>query len=138
MEISTKIKQLRDSHGYSQDYVAEQIGISQAAYSKLESGQTKTTIDRAQQLAKFYDVDTEFFFSSDSKFTHYGKDSSYGPIQTNNNYYADEKITNLYNMLLEEKNRTIEEYKEMVDSLKAANASITAQLLNMTSLLKKK
>lgn len=122
MEISKKIKKLRDTNGYSQDYIAEKIGISQAAYSKIESGQTNITIERANQLAKLYDIDTEYFFSSDDgKNIHYGQDNSYGPIHTNNNYFNDDRINELYSNLINEKNKIIQEYKEIINILRENN-----------------
>lgn len=33
--IATKIRKLREIHGYPQEYVAFQLGVSQAAYSNI-------------------------------------------------------------------------------------------------------
>lgn len=60
--ISIKLHVLRISRNWSQDQVADKIGITQAAYAKLESGKTRLTVDRAKQLASIYDVDAESFF----------------------------------------------------------------------------
>lgn len=52
MDYSEKIKKLRKEAGYSQAEMAESIGISQAAYGKIESGFTKSiTIDVAIAIA---------------------------------------------------------------------------------------
>lgn len=61
----TKLRMLRIGQNWSQDQIAEKIGISQAAYAKLESGKTRLTVDRAQQLADIYEIEPKSFFSKD-------------------------------------------------------------------------
>jgi transcriptional regulator with XRE-family HTH domain len=51
---SRKLKILRESHDYTQEYVAEVLDISQNAYSLLEKGTTKITLDRLEKLAELY------------------------------------------------------------------------------------
>ncbi|MGJ1417597.1 helix-turn-helix domain-containing protein [Sphingobacterium multivorum] len=118
MSRHIKLKILRDENAWSQDFVADRIGMSQAAYSKLESGQTKLTFDRAIQLAKVYEVEPEYFFSDDSRFVHYGKDNSFGPINKNTNYYRDDMVKELFEKILSEKDLRIEEYLQTIKILK--------------------
>ena len=47
---------LRKLRGYSQEQIAEKIGISRQAYAKWESGTTIPDIDRAALLAEVYGV----------------------------------------------------------------------------------
>ena len=47
-----KIKMLRELRNYSQDYMAYRIAISQAAYSKIESEQTKISTDSANKITE--------------------------------------------------------------------------------------
>lgn len=47
---------LRKLHGYSQELVAEKIGISRQAYAKWERGLTVPDIEKASLLAEFYGV----------------------------------------------------------------------------------
>ena len=47
---------LRKLSGYSQEHIAEKIGISRQAYAKWESGATIPDIDKADSLAKVYGV----------------------------------------------------------------------------------
>lgn len=51
-----KARKLREIHGYPQEYVAFQMGISQAAYSKKESGRTQLSILCLTKLAELYKV----------------------------------------------------------------------------------
>ena len=64
-KLSTTLKFLRESHNYTQQYVAGILHISQNTYSLFENGQTKVTIDRLQTLAALYEIDVADLFSSD-------------------------------------------------------------------------
>ncbi|SHJ39227.1 Helix-turn-helix [Hymenobacter daecheongensis DSM 21074] len=54
--FSLKARKLREIHGYPQEYVAFQMGISQAAYSKKESGRTQLSVDCLTKLAALYQM----------------------------------------------------------------------------------
>ncbi len=47
---------LRNIHGFSQEEIAEKIGISRQAYAKWESGKTVPDIEKCGLLAEVYDV----------------------------------------------------------------------------------
>lgn len=64
--VIRKIKLLRESNNYTQQYVADELDISQNAYSLIEKGLTKLTIDRLEQIAMFYKIDIADFFTSES------------------------------------------------------------------------
>jgi transcriptional regulator with XRE-family HTH domain len=44
--ISANIRKLREYRDYTQDYLAAKLDISQNAYSKLELGYSRITLDR--------------------------------------------------------------------------------------------
>lgn len=56
-----KIKMLREINNYTQQYVANELDISQNAYSLIEKGLTKLTLDRLDQIAAFYKVQVADF-----------------------------------------------------------------------------
>ncbi|MGO4948135.1 helix-turn-helix domain-containing protein [Blautia sp. Sow4_E7] len=47
---------LRNVHGYSQEEIAEKIGISRQAYAKWENGATITDIEKCQRLSDLYGI----------------------------------------------------------------------------------
>ena len=47
---------LRNIHGFSQEEIAEKIGISRQAYAKWESGKTVPDIEKCSLLAETYGV----------------------------------------------------------------------------------
>lgn len=75
MSISEKIKNLRVTNNFTQEYVANELDISQSTYSSLESGRSKLTIDRAEKLGELYKVDPSIFFSKNTIHLNAGKGS---------------------------------------------------------------
>jgi transcriptional regulator with XRE-family HTH domain len=70
--VGTKIKKVRELRNFTQEYVAEQVGMTTSGYSRIERGEVKVTIERLGQIAKALDLrphdltsfDENAFFSS--------------------------------------------------------------------------
>ena len=54
--LHNNLMNLRKINKYSQEYVAEQIGVSRQAVAKWESGETSPDILNCKALAELYDV----------------------------------------------------------------------------------
>ena len=54
--LKENIAMLRNVNGYSQEEVAEKIGISRQAYAKWEKGESIPDVERCQKLAEVYGV----------------------------------------------------------------------------------
>ncbi|WP_299707381.1 helix-turn-helix transcriptional regulator [uncultured Pontibacter sp.] len=54
--IGSTVRCIRSQKGYSQEYMAFQLNISQNAYSKLERGETEITVRRIYQIADVLEV----------------------------------------------------------------------------------
>lgn len=52
--LSNNIIMLRNLNGFTQEEVAEKIGISRQAYAKWEKGETTPDIERCMRLAELY------------------------------------------------------------------------------------
>ena len=65
--IGTKIKNIRELKNLTQEYVAEKLDISQAAYSKLENGETKVSDEKLVQIAEVLEVKPEDIKAFDSQ-----------------------------------------------------------------------
>ena len=57
--IGNKIRSLRTLKELSQENVAEMLGISVTAYSKIERGETDVQLSRLNQIAKAFEVSIE-------------------------------------------------------------------------------
>ena len=54
--ICSRIKSLRARAGLTQSAVAEVLGISQAAYSRLETGEVEVSVIKLLELCNLYGV----------------------------------------------------------------------------------
>lgn len=54
MDIAERLQELRKKAGYSQEQVAEMLGLSRQAILKWESGQGKPEIDNIVKLTEIY------------------------------------------------------------------------------------
>jgi transcriptional regulator with XRE-family HTH domain len=60
-KVCEKLRALRKKHQYSQEDVAQVLGISQNAYSLIESGRSKIYLDRLIKISALYKVSIHFF-----------------------------------------------------------------------------
>ncbi|MFB0496819.1 helix-turn-helix domain-containing protein [Mucilaginibacter sp. OAE612] len=54
--VGKNIRALRHQHGWSQEDVANRLGISIPAFSKIETGVTDINLSRLEQIANIFDV----------------------------------------------------------------------------------
>ncbi|WP_231425553.1 helix-turn-helix domain-containing protein [Pedobacter sp. Leaf250] len=55
--VAGNIRKIREYRDYTQDYLAAKLKISQNAYSKIELGYSKLTIDRLFQISTILEVE---------------------------------------------------------------------------------
>jgi transcriptional regulator with XRE-family HTH domain len=55
-EMAIKLRRIREIFGYSQEYVADRLGISQPAYWQKENGRRYPSEDRLEQIADLYNL----------------------------------------------------------------------------------
>ena len=58
---------LRNTHGFSQEEIAEKIDISRQAYAKWESGATVPDIEKCNRLADIYGITIDREYSTCAK-----------------------------------------------------------------------
>ncbi|MBD3949235.1 helix-turn-helix transcriptional regulator [Tuanshanicoccus lijuaniae] len=63
----TRIKDLRISNAYKQDYVADYLALSQSAYSRIENGASEITGSVLVKLATLYQVPVDYLLNDDSQ-----------------------------------------------------------------------
>ncbi|MBR5329816.1 MAG: helix-turn-helix domain-containing protein [Firmicutes bacterium] len=64
--LSENLLNLRKIHGFSQEEVAERIGVSRQAVAKWENGTTTPDITNCAALAKLYNVTVDELISFDN------------------------------------------------------------------------
>jgi transcriptional regulator with XRE-family HTH domain len=65
--IKNKIKSIRELKNYTQEYMADQLGVTQAGYSKIEKGKTILTYVKLVEIARILEVSVEDIISFDSE-----------------------------------------------------------------------
>ncbi len=65
--IEHKIKNIRELKNLTQEYMAERLDISQAAYSKIEKGETKISEEKLIQIAQALEMKPEDIKAFDSQ-----------------------------------------------------------------------
>jgi len=102
-KIGKRLRDLRESRGLSQEYVADSLGITQATYCKIENNQVNINADRIYELAMMYNISINEFWGVDPTLN-----------QTNESVIAPESNTvNFPNPYKKEKsidNTKMEEY----------------------------
>ena len=86
-DIARNIKQLRELKDFTQEYMANQLDISQSAYVKIEKGFTILKIDRLQQIADILEVDLSTLLNTTNIFNivFNAQATQSGYINTQNN-----------------------------------------------------
>lgn len=57
--LAFKIRRLRELRNYSQEYVAQQLGISIKTYQRLEAGKSAVSVSQCIFLAKMFGISFE-------------------------------------------------------------------------------
>lgn len=60
--FSVRLKELRLQHGFSQEELAEKIGIKQNSYSDWEHGKCKPNYEKLEKIADFFGVSLDWLF----------------------------------------------------------------------------
>jgi transcriptional regulator with XRE-family HTH domain len=63
--VAAAIRNKREYRNYTQEYLAFKLHISQNAYSKIELGYTKITLERLFQIAEILEFDVVDFIAAD-------------------------------------------------------------------------
>ncbi|MTH16109.1 helix-turn-helix transcriptional regulator [Flavobacterium sp. LC2016-01] len=120
--IKNKIKSIRELKNYTQEYMAEQLGVTQAGYSKIEKGKTVLSYVKLVEIARILEVSVEDIISFDSEryFNSFNKviGNNNGSILINTEQNSttlkllyEDKIT-LLEKLLAKTESELERYKE--------------------------
>ena len=119
--LGFNIKRIRDQKGYSQEFMASKLNISQASYARMESQEIKVSVDRLQKIADILETDVSVFLDS-AKLTIQN--------QTNNEgAYGNGYIGNLY---IENK----ETLKQLIQTLKNENDHLKGEVKFLRSIIK--
>lgn len=123
-KVISIIKEIRKEQGYSHEYMAHMLDISQVAYSKIEKNETKLTVERLFKIAEILDVKIDDILDTqqNNQFNQITHDHSMSYMQQIENFYHQNKeqnlkIIELYEALLNEKEESIVQMKNVIEQL---------------------
>ena len=116
-----KIKAFRMMRGFSQEYMADRLQVTQATYSKIEGNKQKVTQEQLERLAQELGVTVADIISNEPIviLNNASNQGAQGHIE---NFYADQK--DLYEKLITSKDAEITNLKEVIQSLKEIITSL--------------
>jgi transcriptional regulator with XRE-family HTH domain len=139
MALPQKLKLIRSFKNWTQEDVADKLGISTHAYAKIERGETDVNFSRLQQIAEVMDIGLSQLFDLDDKnvFNLTGDqngDHNNQCIDNNWNVNSPSNDQIEYKHQLEKANLMIEQQQKEMDYLKQQ----VNDLRNIINLLKQK
>ena len=119
--IVANIKRIREQKGYPQEYMAVELGITQASYARIENQQSNLSVDRMLQIADILKTDISAFL-----------DASKISIQNQTNHegaYGNGYVENLH---IENK----ETIKKLIQTLENENQHLKKEVEFLRSIIK--
>lgn len=120
-----KIRKRRNELEYSQEYMAIQLEISQPAYARIESGDTKINIRRLEKIAQILAVDIIDLLDSDTTVNNFNNNAE--------NTYSYGMVYNLYNDNKEYIDKIISHLESDKALLEANNSALLKLIEEMSS-----
>jgi transcriptional regulator with XRE-family HTH domain len=101
-KIGKRLRDLRESRGLSQEYVADSLGITQATYCKIENNQVNINADRIYELAMMYNISINEFWGVDPRINQTSESVIAPESHTVNFPIPDKKVESINNTKMEE------------------------------------
>ena len=57
MDVNRKIRIMREIKNWTQEEMAEKLGMSHNGYAKIERGETKLYLEKLNQIAQIFNID---------------------------------------------------------------------------------
>jgi len=114
MDIGLNIKKIRELKGYSQDYMASQLEISQRQFSRIEKNEVDLNLSRLTEISKLLEVTPSQILGFDEKFIFQNCEAPSAFAKTHNYYAFSEKERELYEKALQDKEEIIALLKEQL------------------------
>lgn len=120
MLIQDKIRTLREVNQWTQDEMAEKIGMSKNGYAKIERGETKLYIDKLQKIAQVFNLNIAELLDENDKEIFIcinGDNSNHSNIKYSGDTELNHEIEKL-NLIIQHKDELITRLQSELDTLK--------------------
>jgi transcriptional regulator with XRE-family HTH domain len=116
MHIGQKIRKLRELKNLTQTHMAQELGVTQSAYSKIELGESEVTYSRLERISGVLGMKPEEVISFNDQLV----------FNISNNPYGGNVFSHIDQNGITENERKL--YKDQVDSLKDEVAHLKEML----------
>jgi transcriptional regulator with XRE-family HTH domain len=117
MKLGNKIRVFRQIKGYSQESMAENLGISHTAYAKMERGESRITEEKLLKIANILGVETEDLKNFDEKMIFKNCTNSQFGYNYNHTDFEQERLA--YQQTIEVLKAQNQQQLEMINQLLA-------------------
>lgn len=118
MKINEKIRTLRESNHWSQEEMAQKLNMSKNGYAKIERGETRSTLQRYEQIAQVLNMDIcDLLAFDDSK----GISVNHSANNHGTVIIGDTEVANLvhhYQQIIALKDEIIQSKDKVIESLR--------------------
>lgn len=111
--MADNIRIIREARGYSQDYVASKLEITQQTYSNIEKNPEKATIKRLKEVAVILQVSFVTLLGEDEVYIQQRISQSGGNEATQMNIAGDKTENDIYERLITELKEEIAFLREL-------------------------
>ena len=113
LTISENIRLIRESRGYSQDFVASKLNVTQQAYSNMEKKPENMTLGRFKDLAKILDVSLLSLLSEESMYilNNFNQQGGYA-ITKMEQYVSAENALKIYENIIQDLREELKSLKK--------------------------
>lgn len=122
MNIKSILEQIADirerKRKYSQAYIAQCLGVTQKAYSKIETGETKLTVHHLIQIAEILQVELSEILGIGGNVIYHNHSNHHGDGNVTNKYIGEDSKA-LYEKILSSKDKEIEILRRYIDRLES-------------------
>ncbi len=115
MDIGDNLRKIRELKGYSQDYMAKALEISQRNYCRIEKNEIELSLSKLNKISEILEVTPQQVMGFDDRFIFSNCTNAFA---SNQNYYACSE---------QEK----EQYQAQIDHLKGEVMYLRTQLENV-------
>jgi len=89
MEVGTNIRKIRELKGFSQEFMSQQLELSQRQFSRIENDETEVSLSKLERIGKILEVSLTQILGFDERFIFQNCENAFGNV--NQNYYAFSK-----------------------------------------------
>ena len=118
IEIGDKIQKIRELKNFTQEFMAQSLGVSTTAYGKIERNETEMSLTKLERIAKILEMDFRKILDFDEKMIFNIENGNNAAIGSINAVYHNEKFVE---HLQQEVIYLREENKRLVNALNKRN-----------------